>query len=106
MELYLRRLEPQGTILFNITNRYTDLEPVLGALAADRDAVCITRDDVITARQDARGYADSKWAVVARRRSHLGRLPSDRRWRPCERRPGARVWSDDYSSTLSVLRWG
>ena len=33
LQLYLRRLRPDGMLLFNISNRFVDFEPVLGNLA-------------------------------------------------------------------------
>jgi hypothetical protein len=42
---------------------------------------------------------------MARDRADLGALTDDHRWQPLEGRPESRVWTDDFSSILSVLRW-
>ena len=42
IELYLSRLQPGGVLLFHISNRYLDLEPVLGNLARDRGLACLS----------------------------------------------------------------
>jgi hypothetical protein len=27
-------------------------------------------------------------------------------WRACDRDPGAKVWTDDFSNVFGALRWG
>src|SRR5207253_11227607 len=51
------------------------------------------------------GRSPSKWVIMARARSHLGKLADDPRWRPITRLPGSMVWSDDYSNLISVFVW-
>lgn len=106
LALYLSRVGPHGTVMFHISNRYLALEPVLGNLARDAGAVCRVQRHKPTDAQDERGYALSKWAVIARSPADLGRLAADPRWHPCEERPGDRPWTDDYSDLVSVIDWG
>jgi hypothetical protein len=47
----------------------------------------------------------STWVVVARHPRDLLALNLPPRWREPKLRPGARAWTDDYSSVLSVFRW-
>ena len=61
IELYLSRLQPGGVLLFHISNRYLDLEPVLGNLARDRGLACLSERHVPTPPQAARGYSLSQW---------------------------------------------
>jgi hypothetical protein len=42
---------------------------------------------------------------MARRPAELGALASDAHWTPPRGRADARVWTDDFSSVLGVLRW-
>jgi SAM-dependent methyltransferase len=102
LSLYLRRLRPDGMLVFNISNRYVELEPVLGNLARDLGLGCRTRALKVDARQAERRWDSSKWAVMSRDPATLDRLG----WRPCHRDPGARTWTDDFSNVLSTLRWG
>src|SRR5262249_25243266 len=46
LRLYARVLEPNGVLVFHISNRYINLEPVIGDLAADAGLVAFTEDDV------------------------------------------------------------
>ncbi|MBL8793409.1 MAG: fused MFS/spermidine synthase [Planctomycetia bacterium] len=108
LQLYLSKLAPEGILVFNISNRYLDLKPVLANLAADADPplVCYSRDDVtITQEELDLGKTGSMWVVMARKPEYLGPIPNDERWKKLEGQPGARVWTDDYSNLLSVLKW-
>jgi hypothetical protein len=104
LQLYLSKLAPQGVLVFNITNTHLDLEPVLASLAQDSGLVSRTEDDAYVEPDDAeRGKINSKWMVMARTLADLGPLASDSKWLPAQARPGMPVWTDDFSSLLSVL---
>jgi len=102
--LYVRKLAEGGLIVFNITNRYLDLEPVIGALARDAEMVCRVRYDVDLSDDDkADGKLASIWAVLARREEDLGAIATDPRWAPARVPPGTNVWRDDFSDPASHL---
>jgi hypothetical protein len=102
LSLYTDRLRRGGLLVFNISNRYVDLEPVLGNLAHDLRLACATRAFKVDGEQAARRWDSSKWAVMARDPATLDRLG----WSDCRREPGARTWTDDFSNVLATLRWG
>ncbi|MGE3315859.1 MAG: spermidine synthase, partial [Planctomycetaceae bacterium] len=52
LAMYLDKLSPDGTLVFHISNRHLDLRPVLAALAADANLVCMYGDDVDYFRTD------------------------------------------------------
>jgi spermidine synthase len=106
LALYVRKLAPGGVLAFHISNLYLDLKPALGNLAADAGMAGISRDDlVIDAEDQASGKAGSQWAIMGRSMSDLGAPAGDPRWQPLTLQPGTPVWTDDYSSILSVFRW-
>ena len=108
IELYRARLAPGGVLAFHISNRYLELEPVLGDLARATRMTCFSRIDNATDRRGRPqpGKTLSHWVMLARRRSDLGRLPRERaRWRACESGASAEPWSDDYSNILNVVSW-
>jgi hypothetical protein len=105
LALYLRKLDAHGAVLFHITNRYLDLEPVLGAAAADLGLSCRAELHRPTPAEEQRGYVTSRWALLARAPSDLGRVAADRRWHDC-RGAGGRVWTDDYSDVVGALKLG
>ena len=106
LDLYLARLTEDGLLAFHISNRYLDLAPVLGALAEDAGVVGLVQADPASEEvEQARGKLASEWAVLARSEAELARLAADPRWQRLQAAPGVDVWTDDFSSLRSVLRW-
>jgi len=106
VELYLSRSTRGGALLFNATNRYVDLEPVLGNIAEDLNLTCRIREDTPNKAEQNRGYERSIWTLLVRRPMDLGTIRFDRRWKRCIADPSAQTWTDDYSNPLSVVDWG
>jgi hypothetical protein len=101
LDLYRRKLLPDGLIAFHISNRYLDLAPVLGALARDSGMVCRVRQDVHVKAEDERmGKSASIWAVMANREADLGALAEDPAWVSPFVRPSESAWTDDFSSVF------
>ena len=105
LQLYLDKLAPGGLLIFHITSRYFNLNPVLGELAGDAGlAVRVGAEKDIAPADAAQGKLPSIWVVIARASADLGELANDPRWVLTEARPGTRVWTDDFASLLSVLK--
>jgi spermidine synthase len=100
VELYFRKLAPNGVVAFNISNRYLNLEPVLGNLADKLGRVGLGQNDQQV--EGRPGKQASHWVVLARQPADLKGL--DRRWHRVATRPKVGVWTDDYSNLLSVFR--
>jgi len=96
--VYLDKLAPGGIIALHLSNRYLDLEPVVAALARERGMAA----RVGTTRLSGFFFSASTWAAVARSDADLGPLAADARWPQAQARRGVPVWTDDYSSLLSV----
>ena len=104
LALYLERLAPGGVLAFHISNQFFDLRPVLAGLASDAGLVALAQDDVVVSEAEAAdGKRGSQWVVLAREPGDLAALADDRRWYTLDL-PGAPLWTDDYSSVLSVLK--
>lgn len=104
LRLYLEKLAPGGLLAFHISNRHLDLKPVLAGLASDARLTGLVQDDESVSTGDGElGKTPSTWVVMARRESDLTPLVDDARWQKLSAPPGARVWTDSYSSILSVL---
>jgi len=106
INLYLTKLSDGGILLFHISNKYLNLKPVLGDLAAKAGLACLVQENRISSPAEEKAKKiGSVWAVMARQAHDLGRLSEDRRWEPLPGRPGARLWSDDFSNVFSVFKW-
>ncbi len=106
VRLYLARLAEGGLLIFNVSNRHLDLEPVLGSLARAAGLQSLTRDDArVDDAERYLGKTESHWVVMARAPTDFGPLRTDPRWRPARAPVGAAVWTDDFSDLLSAFRW-
>jgi len=106
MHIYLRTLQPHGVVAFHVSNRYMQLQPLVGDLANADGLTAIAEDEQkISVEEENAGKAPSAWVIVARTPDDLGPLLTDHRWRRLEARPAPRVWTDDFSNPLSVMRW-
>jgi spermidine synthase len=103
LAIYTSKLRPHGIVVFNVTNHYVDLHGVLANLAANAGMVAFERDDLNAGRAD--GRAPSRWIVLARSASDLAALPATPGWRRLSPDPSQRLWTDQYSDVLSVLRF-
>lgn len=107
LELYRSKLAPGGIILFHISNRYLDLEPMLGALARDAGmSLKVGYLDNLSEELEAAGASRSTWVAMVERRRDLGGLDRQPKWRPPHEKAGARGWTDDFSNILDAVRYG
>jgi hypothetical protein len=106
MSLYLSKLKPDGVVVIQISNRYLELKPMLGKLAAANNLVSWSRADLNVSKEEQEsGKRKSQYMVMAHRADDLGALAKNDRWTQVKPTAKTRVWTDDYSNILSVLRW-
>jgi hypothetical protein len=106
LAVYLQKLAPNGVLIFNITNRHLDLEPVLATLARDVDVSSLCRTDFVTPEEYSRtGKTSAWWVVMTRNAPWLNLLAQDNRWRPPQTQDGVGLWTDDYVSLFRVFHW-
>jgi spermidine synthase len=102
LELYVSKLRPGGLIAFHVTNRHLELAPVVARAARALGLAAVERDD---RAEEARGTrSPSHWVVIARSPHLLEPLLERSGWRIPKVSAG-RVWTDDYSNVLSVVKW-
>lgn len=105
MEIYASRLAPGGILLFNVSNLYVNLVPVLGRLAHEMSLTGFARDDRdISPKEWSAGRFPSVWVVLTRDAGRVAPLEVDARWRAVATGDG-RVWTDDYANLLAAFRW-
>ena len=103
---YLRVLAPDGVLAVHISNRHLDLEPVLAALAERTGLVARIK------RYRSSGDMPSHWpsassdvVVLASHERTLRALELDDGWVPLGSPDRVRIWTDDYTSIVPLLRW-
>jgi hypothetical protein len=107
LRMYFSRLKPDGVVVFNISNRYLDLEPVLAALAREEGLFALANLDLdVPADHRKAGRMPSHWAFIARTEASLAMFRGHRGWRTPQARAGVRPWTDDYSNLLNILKVG
>ncbi len=101
IQLYLDHLKPDGVLAFHITNRHIDLEPVL-ALAAEQlniPGAIIMQDTPIGPLSSS-----STWVLLTRNQALLHSPEVDEIKRDLQKKPGVRMWTDDFGNLFQVLR--
>jgi hypothetical protein len=99
--LYFHHLKDDGVLAVHISNRYLELAPVV-QLAADslgKKAWEIESDD-----EDESHIYLARWVLVSGRAEIATDPPTGPAGAAIARRPGLRMWTDDYSNLLRVLR--
>ena len=103
LQLYLSKLAAHGLLAIHISNRYLDLEPVLGRLASQLHvAARIRSDSEVTDEESDQGKFSSTWVIFARDESALAPFRKDERWATLA--TGRDLWTDSYSNVLRVLK--
>jgi hypothetical protein len=100
--LYRRHLAPGGILAFHISNRHVNLEPPLALLAA---SVGMEARRVDSRGDHSPGEYASTWMLVTDNVAFFSRPELLARAVSPVTKPGLRVWTDDYSALLPVLRW-
>jgi len=106
--LYERHLKPDGVMVFQATNRFVDIAPVVERLAAERGYTAVmVSDSQEDAYTDKHEYWTSKTdqIIVTRNGPLLAAAPIRAAAEPLVPRPEFRVWTDDFYNLLRVLKY-
>ncbi len=102
-DIYRKRLLPGGLLLFHISNRSLNLEPVTRALAQHLNwnaAQIVSQDNPAT------GEDGSSWVILTENLELLQRIAQGAPhvgWTDPNRKPI--LWTDDFASLWHVLKW-
>jgi len=105
MATYVRHLKPDGVIVFQATNRFVDIAPVVERLAAEFGMTAVLISD---AAEDTEGadfwVSGTDQILVTKNARLLAADPIRTVAQPLEARPGFRVWTDDFYNLLHILK--
>lgn len=105
LELYLRRVAPDGVILFHVSNRYLDLRPMLAAAARELGLAGASKRLVQNARLTG-DRVPSSWVALSRDPAKTAALVRERGWTDLQEAAAGRpmkAWTDRHASLLPVL---
>jgi spermidine synthase len=102
-EVYLPKLAEDGVLVFHTSNRYLDIEGVVGRLVERLGLTSRTRLHHPTDEQTRRYIYASKYTVVAREPANLRSIVQKDGWEPTGRADV--VWTDDFTNLVSIMKW-
>ncbi|HEX9931412.1 MAG TPA: fused MFS/spermidine synthase [Allosphingosinicella sp.] len=107
--VYGNVLHPNGIVLFHISNRYLNLEPVIADLAASGRWASARLEFSPTEEEELNNASVSNWIALSRNPQTISRLvelsgKDGIHWVVLEQRPGFTGWSDDHASILPLIR--
>ena len=105
MAVYLRHLKPDGVIVFQATNRFVDIAPVVERLAASDGMTAVLVSDVADSDEGADYWvSDTDQIIVTRNEQLLAAETIHSVAQPLPPRPDFRVWTDDFYNLLRILK--
>ena len=99
--LYQRHLQPGGILAVHVSSLYLDLPPVVEEQAehAGLQAILVSSDD-----DEEHGADKADWVLVTANQDFLSQPEIQKAGVKVQRLPRLRLWTDDYTSLLPVLR--
>jgi hypothetical protein len=104
VEMYQRHLKADAVIAFHISNRFFDLKPVLAKIAESLGLDAWELSSQPVERSKVSDYFDSEWVVLAKNTAELRALLQNNLRASLLKPNSNQVWTDQYSSPLTVLR--
>jgi hypothetical protein len=105
LRTYMSKVKANGMIVFNISNRFIDLEYQLSALsqATAVPALAKRKSGDMIAPDSKLKYASSNYVVLTPNPDTILRLMQNGEWATPKAKPDFRLWTDDYANILSSL---
>src|SRR6185503_9150 len=105
MATYVRHIKPDGVIVFQATNRFVDIAPVVERLAAAFGLKAIQVSDWAGGSEGVSYWlSGTDQIVVTRNQALLDAEPIRSVADPLPQRPDFRVWTDDFYNLLTILK--
>jgi len=103
IDVYKKHLNPNGVLVFHISNRYIDLARPLKNIAKAQHAFYLRKKN----RDPYMKVFDSEWVALTWSSQRKNDLQSQYQWRyeSQNTEPSQRVWSDAYSNVLPYLKY-
>jgi hypothetical protein len=102
MDIYKKHLAPGGILAFHISNQHVDLEPEVALLAKSAGMKAMR---VSSPANPDRGEFSATWMLVSEDLAFFNQPEVFNHSHEPHENPKVRLWTDDYSSLLPILRW-
>ena len=102
LTLYRWHLASHGILAFHISNQHVDLGPAIDKLA---ESAGMQARHVSTSSAELPGAYASSWMLVTDDASFFAQPELAAVAQKQEPRPNLKVWTDDYSALLPLIRW-
>jgi SAM-dependent methyltransferase len=101
-QLYAKRLKPGGVLAMNVSTRHLDLGPLIKGLA---ETIGMSAVEIDTPTDEEGAALNARWILMTSDRALLERPRiRDAARDPSGGAPAPRLWTDDYSNLLQVLK--
>jgi hypothetical protein len=105
MAIYVKHIKPDGVIVFQATNRFVDLLPVVKRLAAEFGLEAVNIGDVPDGETDAEFWYSSTDQIIVTRNKKLLDWPAiDDASEPIADRPELPTFTDSHHNLLRILK--
>jgi hypothetical protein len=105
LQLYRRKLAPNGILAFHLSSRHFELEPLVANLGKHSDLQCFASvRGELSAKAVAEGGLDSNWVILVTD-ALVPTVLANATWRRVIPNSQAPFWTDDFSSLLGVLKF-
>ncbi|MFV8751590.1 spermidine synthase [Nannocystaceae bacterium ST9] len=105
MAVYVEHLEPDGAIVFQATNRYIDIAPVIEKLAAEHGMTALLVSDEPPITEDQRYWLSSTDQIIVTKNPAILAAPAIKQGAVViEPREGFPAFTDDYTNLLRILK--
>jgi hypothetical protein len=101
MEIYKKKLAPQGAVVMHVSNRHLELSSVVVGIADANDLKSWVYSE--DSGRDGEYIFSTSVVVSAREEADVGALASSDKWALTEAEDNQRVWTDDYSNVLGAV---
>jgi hypothetical protein len=99
-ELYFSKLKPDGVVAVHISNKFVDLKPVLAAVSHALNKRAVETQSKLTTE----GAVFATWVLIGNGPDSFRRLPPNMMGDLAVSATGSRLWTDDYSNVLQLLK--
>ncbi len=105
MATYVRHLKPDGVIVFQATNRFVNIAPVVERLAAEFGMTAVLVSDAPEGTEGADYWISGTDQIIVTKNARLlAAEPIRSVAQPLPANPDFRIWTDDFYNLLRILK--